>query len=124
MAVDFAREAYLPNFNYWARPVVITPLVSNPGAPAYDARGIYDTNDMDIIGIDGNSIVSDQKTELDILEDEFLAAGIATPVAGDLISIPAVGLIRARGPFEVIDRNDSGGGEITLTIRAMVLPAP
>ena len=124
MAVNFAEDVYLPNYNYWARLIVVTPLVSSPGSPAYSARGIYDTNEMDIIGIDGNSIVSDQRTELDILEDEFLDAGIATPVAGDRIDIPADNGLRARGLFEVVDRHDSGGGEITLIIRAVVTPAP
>ena len=69
MAVDFSTLVYLPNFDMFARPITITPIASLPGAPAYPARGIFDTRAVDVQA-DG-SIVSDQQTIFDIRDDEF-----------------------------------------------------
>ena len=43
MAVNFSTLVYLPNFDMFARPVTIIPMASQPGLPAFTARGIYDT---------------------------------------------------------------------------------
>lgn len=120
MAVDFSTEVYSPNFDYWSRPIMVTPLASSPGSPAYGARGIYDTNETDIIGLDGSNIISDQRTELDILQVEFLIP----PIQGDQIDIPAVDSLPALGLFEVVDFSNNGGGEITLIIRKFDTAAP
>jgi Big-like domain-containing protein len=113
MAVDFSTMVYSPNYDMWARDVVITPLVSQPGAPAYTARGIYTTDPVDIGGLDGVTITSDQRTILDVRDIEFTVV----PMQGDLIHIPAEGNIPAEGDFEVIDGDANGGGETTLSIR-------
>jgi hypothetical protein len=119
MAVDFSTVLYAPNFDVWARAITVTPVVSAPGAGSYQMRGVYDTDETIIQGLDGVSIISDQKTVLDILEAEFVANGYAAPLQGDIIDIPAEGNIPACGPFEVVDRKDNGGGEITLIIRLL-----
>jgi hypothetical protein len=119
MAVDFAALDYAPNFDMWARTITVTPIVSAPGAPSYQMRGIYDTDERLIQGLDGVSIISDQKTELDILESEFVGSGYALPVQGDIVDIPQENNIPPRGPFEIVDSKDNGGGEITLVIRLL-----
>jgi hypothetical protein len=124
MAVNFSTEVYAPNFNYWSRPITVTPLASAPGAPAYSARGIYDTNERMIVGLDGSSIVSDQQTELDLLEADFIGSGIALPIQGDQIDIPDDGGVPAEGLFEVVDSSNNGGGETTLIIRKFGPAAP
>jgi hypothetical protein len=124
MVVNFSTEVYLVNFNYWARPIVVTPLASAPGAPAYNSRGIYDTNETDVIGLDGSNIISDQRTELDVLESEFIGIGMSTPIQGDQIDIPAVDGLPAAGLFEVVDFSNNGGGEVTLIIRKFGPAAP
>jgi hypothetical protein len=124
MGLDYSGLMYAPVYDVLARQILVTPLVSAPTAGSYDVRGIYDTDEVDIVGLDGNSIISDQKTELYVLEDDFINAGLATPLAGDRIDIPADGSVRARGAFEVVDVVNSGGGEMTLTIQKLVSPAP
>jgi hypothetical protein len=71
MALDFSTLVYLPNYDTFARPITVTPVASQPGVPAYTARGIYDTRPVDVAGMDG-SITSDQQTILDVRDAEFL----------------------------------------------------
>jgi hypothetical protein len=114
MGVDFATLDYLPNYDMFARPVVFTPVVSQPNAAAYEARGVFSTRTIDIAAEDG-SIISDQQTILDILEMEFAVV----PQQRDLVTIPADGSIPAVGDFEVTNTWTDGGGETTLTLRAI-----
>ncbi len=117
MAVNFSTLLYLPNFDMWSVPVTVRPSVSQPGAPDYAARGIFDTDDVDIAALDG-SLISDQKTILDILEAEFTTL----PVQGDHVVIPFDCNGKPQGEFEVIDSNTNGGGETTLTLRRWKTP--
>ena len=120
MAINFSTLVYLPNFDMFARPITVTPLASQPGLPAYGARGIYDTRPIDVQAEDG-SIVSDQQTILDILEAEFGTL----PEQLDRIFIPAdpdAGL--ALGEFEITNTETNGGGEMTLVIRKIVNSRP
>ncbi|MBT1509412.1 hypothetical protein KIP88_02760 [Bradyrhizobium sp. SRL28] len=121
MAVNFSTLVYLPNFDMFARPVTITPLASQPGMPAYGARGIYDTRPVDVAGMDG-SIISDQQTILDVRDDEFTVV----PEQLDRINIPPdadAGNIGV-GDYEVVDTEANGGGETTLVIRKIVTARP
>ena len=117
MAVDFSTLLYLATQNVIARAITITPIVSNPGAPAFAMRGIYDTSPVDIETDMGTVMVSDQSTIVDIRDNELFAIGQVLPQQGDLINIPAEGMIPAEGDFEVTDVDRNGGGETTLTIR-------
>jgi hypothetical protein len=118
--VNFSTLVYLPNYDMFARPVVFTPLASQPGVPSYSARGIYDTRGIDVQAEDG-SIVSDQQTILDILEVEF---GVL-PAQLDLVAIPAdPDAGRDLGTFEIINAETNGGGETTLVIRKMTTSRP
>jgi hypothetical protein len=67
----------------FARPVTITPVASQPGAPPYNARGIYDTEEIDVEALDG-SLHSTSRTVVDILANEFAVL----PAQDDLVSIP------------------------------------
>lgn len=120
MAVNFSTLVYLPNFDLFARPITVTPLASQPGLPAYDARGIYDTRPIDVQAEDG-SIISDQQTILDVRDEEFSAV----PEQLDKIHIPAdPDAGRDLGDFEVTDTEANGGGETTLVIRKIVAAKP
>jgi hypothetical protein len=119
MAVDFSTLVYLPNFDMFARPITVTPLASQPGMPAYDARGIFDTRPVDVQAEDG-SIISDQQTILDLRDEEFTAI----PEQLDRIYIGPdanAGNIGV-GDYEVVDSQANGGGETTLVIRK-IMPA-
>ena len=120
MAVNFSDLVYLPNFDMFARPITVTPLASQPGLPAYAARGIYDTRPIDVQAEDG-SIISDQQTILDIREEEF---GVL-PEQLDRIHIPYdYNAGRDLGDFEVVNTETNGGGETTLVIRKIVTSRP
>jgi len=34
MGVDYSTMMYLPNYNFWARPVTFYPVKSQPGVPS------------------------------------------------------------------------------------------
>ena len=113
MGIDWSTAVYLPVFDAMARQATITPLISQPSAAPYAARGIYDTEEIDVPAEDG-SILTDQKTLFDIREYEFLVL----PAQGDHIYIPADrGAMAAPGNFEIINAWTNGGGETTLTLR-------
>ena len=117
MAVDFSTLLYKATQNVFGRAIMITPIVSNPGAPAFTMRGIYDTSPVDIETDMGTVMISDQSTIVDIRDNELFAMGQVLPQQGDLINIPAEGAIPAEGDFEVTDVDRNAGGETTLTIR-------
>jgi hypothetical protein len=112
MGVSFSKLVYEPNFDMWAVPITVRPLISQPGAPDYDARGIFNTEETDVVSLDGG-LISDQKTILDILESEFARL----PVQGDHVIIPLDCNGKPQGEFEIIDGSTNGGGETTLTLR-------
>lgn len=120
MALDFSTLVYLPCFDIFARPITVTPLASQPGAPAYTSRGIYGTQPVDFAGMDG-SIISDQRSILDVRDEEFTVV----PSQLDRIHIPADADAGADlGDFEVTDIEANGGGETTLILRKIVTAQP
>jgi hypothetical protein len=123
MALDFSTLVYLPNYDTFARPITITPLASQPGAPAYTARGIFGTRALDVGAMDG-SIISDQQTIMDIREAEFTVL----PEQLDRIFIeadPAAGATGDElGEYEIVDAQTNGGGETTLVIRKVRTAQP
>lgn len=105
MAVDFASRVYIPVYDVFARSVTFTPLVSQPGQQPYTGRGIYGTNSLEVLAED-NTIISDQRTILDIIEAEFAIR----PAQGDLVSVADY------GDFMIIDAS-SNDTETTFTLR-------
>jgi hypothetical protein len=120
MALNFSKFVYTPCFAVFSRPIIVTPR----GGQSYSARGIYDTDETDIISPDSMSVIYDQRTIVDILEADFVAAGYPIPQQGDLIEIPADEDLEAEGLFEVVDVSNNGGGEVNLVIREHGSPAP
>jgi hypothetical protein len=118
MALNFPTLVYLPCYEIFARPVTIVPVISQPGAGTYPARGIFDTNELQVIGVDG-SLIADTRTELDILQSEF----DVLPAKEDQIFIPDDEMLPG-GVFEVSDVSDKGnaGGEVSLTLKRLVEP--
>ena len=114
MAVNFSTMAKLPCQDMFAVPITVTPLASRPGAPAYAARGIFNTGSVDVAMTDG-SLFSDQQTILDVRDAEF---GNAPPMQGDRITIPFDCNGAPLGEFEVTDADKDGGGQTTLTLRS------
>lgn len=119
MALDFTTLVYNPAFSVFARTVTITPNGSQPGEPAYSGRGIYSTQPVDVPTENG-AILSDQVTVLDVIEREYAVL----PAQGDLVDIPASGVLPAPGQFEIIERYTNGGGETTLVLRKVMAARP
>ena len=120
MALNFSTLVLLPNYDTFARKIVVTPLASQPGAPPYEARAIYGTRPIDVMAQDG-SIFSDQQTILDVRDVEFAVV----PDQLDQIYIPAdADAGAALGTFEVTDADSDGGGETTLAVRKIVVAKP
>jgi hypothetical protein len=113
MAIDMSLMVYQACQDTFGRSITITPLFSQPGAPAYSARGIWTTRGTTIQTEAGLAVLSDQETILDIRDNEFGTV----PVQGDLVDIPASAGIPAAGTFEITDAAMNGGGETTLTLR-------
>jgi hypothetical protein len=120
MAINFSTQLYKHQQDTFGRPVVFTPLQSQPNGAPYTARGILEQEAIDVAGLD-NSIISEMRIILDILDAEYSVM----PLQGDLVDIPAdVSGLPAEGQFEVIDSDQNGGGETTLTLRRMVQAKP
>lgn len=116
---NLSDSVYKPNFDVWARPITVTPLVSQPGAPAYNARGYYDQKELDVIA-EGPAVFSDAQTYLDILDAEFPIV----PMQGDQIDIPFHQGVKG-GSFLVLDLTPgNAGGMITITLRKLTAPKP
>jgi len=113
MAVDFAVWVYSPCFDTFARQIMYFPIVSQPGVSGFPARGIFDTNDVDVQALDG-SIYTDARTELDIFQPEWAVY----PLQGDIVDIPWEDDVDG-GVFTVADVHGHGnaGGELTLTLQ-------
>jgi hypothetical protein len=112
-SVDFATWVYEPCFGIFARSITFYPLKSQPNVPAFVARGIFDTNEIDVIGMD-SEIITDSRTELDILMPEWSVY----PTQGDMVDIPWESDVDG-GLFLVSDVHGHGnaGGELTLTLQ-------
>jgi hypothetical protein len=119
MAIDFSTQVYLPAYDTFARPVTIIPFASKPGELPYNARGIFDTAGIDVVGLDG-SVLSEQRVILDVRDDEF----DIVPVQHDQVTIPAAEGLPYGGAFEVIDAIHNGGGETTLHLQKLVQARP
>jgi hypothetical protein len=120
VAVNFSTLVKLPCQDMFAVPVTVSPFASQPGAPAYAARGIFITGPLDVPLVDG-SILSDQQTILDARDAEF---AVTPPMQGDRINIPFDCNGAPLGEFEVIDASKDGGGLTTLTLRRVESAKP
>jgi len=113
MSVDFGQWVYGPCFDLFARSVTFYPLKSQPNAVSFLGRGIFDTDEVDVIGQD-QEIVTDSRTVLDIFMPEF----IVYPTQGDMVDIPWESDVDG-GLFLVSDvfGHGNAGGELTLVLQ-------
>lgn len=112
MAVNLDVLLQSPIFDFWAVPVTFTPVKSQPGQPAFPGRGILNTYSLDVAGMDG-SIISEQRTILDIRESEFSLL----PEQDDRVTIPLDCNNVPKGEYQIVDASSDGGGQTMLTIR-------
>lgn len=116
MAVDFSKLLYTPVQDTFARRVEITPIASQPGAPAYSARGRFSTKELEVMAANG-AVINDRQTILEIRDAEFSVL----PAQLDRIQIPADASIGpALGVFEVNDVFSNDIGKSKLLLRRVV----
>ena len=87
MGLDFADLVLAPAMDVFAKAVTFTPVVSQPGADPYAARGVWSITDVDIVTDDGGSF-SNRTLKLGISLNDYAAA----PQQGDLIAAQATDL--------------------------------
>lgn len=119
MAINMSTQVYLPAMDTFARPVTIIPSASRPGELPYTARGYFDTSGIDVVALDG-SVISEQRTFLDVRDDEFEIV----PIQHDQVTIPEAEGLAYGGAFEVIDVVRNGGGLSTLHLQKLVQARP
>ena len=109
--IDFDKFVDNPAVGVFAINVTYSPLVSQPGVPAFAARGVFSSTDLDVELQDG-AIYSDQQTNLGIRLAEFASK----PTEGDEVTItdprhPANGRQFWIGD---LDEDGQGGGRLLL----------
>ena len=109
--IDFDALVLTPAMDVFARPVVVLPVVSQPGVLAYTARGVW-ASKPDTIQTEGGEAISTNVPTLSIRLSEFSIA----PVQGDRITIPANLSAPALGTFFVFDVNGDGQGGADLVL--------
>src|SRR5262245_14666860 len=119
MAINMSIGVYRPCQDVFSVSCVVYPIASQPGASSYSARGIFGTDDIEVMAEDG-SFYSDQRTIFDIRTAEFAVV----PQQKDRIDIPVDAQGEPQGMFEVTDSVVNGGGEMTLVIRKVDAPRP
>ena len=114
MGHNWSQEVYALTQAEFGREIWITPLASQPGAPAYQGRGIYNRNRNNILLEDGSMMI-DQEVIVDILAEDYSVI----PLQDDEVTIPAdpFGMQSAPGDFTITSTWDNGGGEISLHLR-------
>lgn len=85
MGIDFSSLVLAPAMATFAKPVLVTPVVSQPNAAPYSGRGIWTVQETTIIG-EMNNTFSTVNLILGIRWAEFPAVG---PSQGDWITIAA-----------------------------------
>lgn len=104
MAIDFSALVLAPCMDTFARTFLVRPVVSQPGASAFEARGIYTEQPVDLQLEDGRVLSSTTKT-LGIRLSEFQSA----PMQGDLILFEGATFL-----VDDLDDDGQGGSKITL----------
>jgi len=117
---NFTDQVHMNTFAAFARPVTVTPTVSQPGQPAYSARGYFGTRELDVLTETGG-VFSDSQSYLDIIMVEYPVL----PRQGDTIDIPDHQDIPG-GNFLVLDLAGVGDGSglISVQLRKTVTNKP
>lgn len=107
MAVDFDALVLAPAMATFARPMAVTPVKSQPGAPAYPARGVWTFRPVQIQLEDGR-IQSTNEAHLGIRLAEFTVP----PAQLDT-------LVFDGRTYEIADATPDGQGGADLKLRLL-----
>jgi hypothetical protein len=113
--LDFSGIVLSTLQNTFSRPIVISPVASQPGVGSYNARGVFSTSPIDFIP-ESNIVFSDQKTMVWVRMSEYPIL----PIPGDQLSIPTHIGYPAEGPFEIIDTDRFADGKMIISLKKLV----
>jgi hypothetical protein len=109
VAIDFDALVLDPCMATFAKDVTITPFKSQPGAPSYAARGIWEAPEIDVPLEDG-TVLSSNTIRLGVRLSEFTVP----PVTGDKVTVDGQSYL-------IDDPDDDGQGGSKWTLKK-VLP--
>ncbi|HEV8503713.1 MAG TPA: hypothetical protein VGR63_19230 [Casimicrobiaceae bacterium] len=110
--VDFDRLVLSPASDIFSIKCRFTPLVSSPGDPAFDLRGVYSSGPVDV-QMQDETIFSDQQTSLGVRFRDF---PVRPPERGDLVEITDAMHPHVGRKFWIgdVDEDGQGGGLLLL----------
>jgi hypothetical protein len=111
--VDFDRLVLSPASDIFSIKVRFTPLVSSPGDPAFDLRGVFSSTAVDVTMQD-DTIFSDQQTSLGVRLRDFPKA---RPDRGDLVEITDTMHPMVGRQYWIGDCDEDGQGGLMLLLR-------
>lgn len=112
--IDFDALVIAVGQNTFARPILVNPLCSQPGRPAYAARGVWSARPVDVM-MEDSSIMVSQEFKMNIRRAEF-------PVMieqGDTIEIPAAGSLPRVGICAIDELKPDGQGSVDLFLKVV-----
>ena len=104
--IDFAALVLGPAMAVFGQPITLTPVASQPGKPAYPARGVFASKPVQI-RLDDGGIHSTVQPTLGIRLVDYAVP----PMQDDLVVIPGV------GTFAIADVNPDGQGGADCPLR-------
>lgn len=121
--IDFDTLVLGPCVSIFGRPIIVTPIASQPGDPVavppvpaglpYFATGVWASRPTDVV------------TETGILSSQVHTLGIRVldfpipPVAGDTVEVDAAGSLPRIGFCLIEDTDDDGQGGTVLTLKVL-----
>ena len=111
--IDFDALVLAPATDIFAIAATITPLVSQPGAPAYPARVVYTSQKLEVLMQD-DTIFADQETRIDIRFNDFL---VTPPIRGDQIEMTEPSHPSFGNVYWIGDSHPDGQGGAKLLLR-------
>ena len=102
--IDFDRLVLAPLMSVFGKPIVVTPTASQPGQPAYAARGDLRIQNIDMPLDDG--ILSTQVITLGVRKADFL-----------VFVAPGDSVVVGGKPYLIDDTDDDPQGHSILTLK-------
>ena len=122
--IDFSSLVLSPAMLVFGQPITITPVKSQPGAPAYGKTpagaaltGVYASKKVEI-QLESGLFHSTVQPTLGLRLADF----VVPPKQGDLVTIPAYGMSPALGSFSFADISPDGQGGADCELRLKVAP--
>lgn len=110
--IDFAALALGPGIATFARPITVRPVRSQPGQPAYQARGVWSSRNLDVATED-NRLLNSRTLTLGIRLSEFPKP----PKTKDIVEVPAYLSLPAENMLWIDDIDLDGLGGATLFLK-------